>query len=118
MECVYFNMSNNEIRAAIARACGWESIFIEDESVWGNCPADLAYKGERGMTILVYEVPKYTYDLNAMNQAENTLTVREQQKYISILRNICTVAGCWPEMATAAQRAEAFIATIKERSAT
>jgi hypothetical protein len=58
--------------------------------------------------------PDYLKDLNAMQSAENTLSVRDKQGYISILRNICTVAGCWPETATAAQRAEAFLRVINK----
>ena len=86
-------------RIAIAEACG---IVTKDQ--WGPL-----YKTPRG---ILRDCPDYLADLNAMHEAEKVLSVREKQNYISTLRNICVVAGCWPETATADQRAEAFLHTL------
>jgi len=90
-------MNKEKQRIAIAEACGWEPLpeghFHPDNPV--------------GQTM-----PDYLADLNAMHEAWKMLTVRQSQQYIPILRNLCTVFGNWPESATAAQRAEAFLRTI------
>jgi endonuclease YncB( thermonuclease family) len=57
-------------------------------------------------------LPDYLNDLNAMHEALKTQPIRIQQKYIPFLRNLCAVEGSWPEEATAAQRAKAFLRTI------
>jgi hypothetical protein len=89
-------MKPEKQRIAIAEATGWKCSEYSHE-----------------LAKLVAEfTPDYLQDLNAMQSAENTLSVRDKQGYISILRNICTVAGCWPETATATQRAGAFLRTI------
>jgi hypothetical protein len=91
-------MKAEQQRIAIAEATGWKCSEYSHEL--GRLVAQL--------------IPDFIHDLNAMQSAENTLSVRDKQGYISILRNICTVAGCWPETATSAQRAEAFLRTIGE----
>ena len=92
-------------RIAIAEACGWTDIFHNSfPRGWlGRKPNE-----DRDS----YLIPDYPVDLNAMHEAEKVLSVREKQNYISTLRNICVVAGCWPETATADQRAEAFLRTL------
>jgi hypothetical protein len=89
-------MNKEKQRIAIAEACGFKCSEYSDEL--GQLVAEFT--------------PDYLHDLNAMHEVENTLSVRDKQGYISILRNICTVAGCWPETATAAQRARAFLETL------
>ena len=98
-------MTHEAQRIAIAEACGWTDIFHNSfPRGWlGHRPNE-----DRDN----YLIPDYPNDLNAMHEAENTLNVREKQNYISTLRNICVVAGCWPETATADQRAEAFPRTV------
>jgi hypothetical protein len=105
-------MNKEKQRIAIAEACGivgpFDNRWIKEyEEEGGDAYGFTGFeKGE-----LVF-IPDYLQDLNAMHEAENTLSVRDKQGYISILRNICTVAGCWPETATAAQRARAFLETL------
>jgi hypothetical protein len=95
-------------RIAIAEACGW-TVNPDPKDHSGH-----RYYAPKGTSPFLgrHALPEYLNDLNAMKSAENTLSVRGKQDYISILRNICTVAGCWPETATAPQRAEAFLRTI------
>jgi hypothetical protein len=103
-------MNKEKQRIAIAEACGLPKPY---SMCFGKVPNTLCHSVmvtngvKHGMPI-----PDYLQDLNAMHEAENTLSVRDKQGYISILRNICTVAGCWPETATAAQRARAFLETL------
>jgi hypothetical protein len=90
-------------RIAIAEACGWTRY---------NGKEKFQFYSPRGMYARMENLPDYLADLNAMHEAEKVLSVREKQNYISTLRNICVVAGCWPETATADQRAEAFLRTV------
>ena len=98
-------MTPESQRIAIAEACGWRctAAFKEAFACWVK---------PNGMDHQTELLPDYLTDLNAMHEAEDTLSVREKQNYISTLRNICVVAGCWPETATADQRAEAFLRTL------
>lgn len=98
-------MNNEKQRIAIAEACGWRctAAFKEAFACWVK---------PDGMDHQTEYLPDYLNDLNAMHEAEKMLTVRQSQQYIPILRNLCTVFGNWPESATAAQRAEAFLRTI------
>jgi hypothetical protein len=99
-------MNTEKQRIAIAEACGWTDV----KGTKGVHPK-ARFKG-CGYADDWIALPDYLTDLNAMHEVENTLSVRDKQGYISILRNICTVAGCWPETATAAQRARAFLETL------
>jgi hypothetical protein len=92
-------MSPDKQNIAIAEACG-----VVSKDSWGPL-----YKTDRGY---VRGYPEYVYDLNAMHEALKTQPIRVQQKYIPFLRNLCAVEGSWPEEATAAQRAEAFLRTV------
>ena len=106
------NKEQIAVAVAIAKKCGLPVCNNPTYGLSGKLEDSwsLGIEGDRKIPI-----PNYFYDLNAMQSAENTLSVRDKQNYISILRNICTVAGCWPEMATAAQRAEAFLC-VKNKS--
>ena len=103
-------MNKEKQRIAIAEACGMIGPFENSEEWFENGDSD-------GCIIVLRDatgkrVANYLNDLNAMHEAEKMLTVRQSQQYIPILRNLCTVFGNWPESATAAQRAEAFLRTI------
>jgi hypothetical protein len=105
-------MNKEKQRIAIAEACGYRPATPGALGVlrWHDPHHQ---NGDLGNGICyIDELPDYLKDLNATQSAENTLSVRDKQGYISILRNICTVAGCWPETATAAQRAEAFLKAL------
>jgi len=109
-------MKPEQQRIAIAEACGWKMHDHPDclakKEGWVSRNWETWVMNPSGLLVYKHDIPDYLKDLNAMHKAENTLSVRDKQGYISILRNICTVAGCWPETATVAQRAEAFLRTI------
>ena len=110
-------MTHEAQRIAIAEACGWGVLrlscgFYAKHKTEGRISISAASARATQNEAMCDRVPDYPNDLNAMHEAENTLNVREKQNYISTLRNICVVAGCWPETATADQRAEAFLRTL------
>jgi hypothetical protein len=98
-------MTPDDQRIAIAEACGW-TISTNPAFGW--------LKNSEWVGEVARPLPDYLNDLNAMHEAEKAFSVRQAQMYIVILRNLCVVAGCWPETATAAQRAEAFLRTVEK----
>jgi hypothetical protein len=96
-------MSPDKQNIAIAEACGWTKYKGSEK---------FQFYSPRGMYARMENLPKYLVDLNAIHEALKTQPIRVQQKYIPVLRNLCSVAGNWPEEATAAQRAEAFLRTV------
>ena len=90
-------MTNEQINIAIAEACGWDS-------------DDIA----RGYTLCQFSesVPNYCNDLNAMHEAEK---IFDNALYCRYIDELCTQAIKGKNsmyLATAAQRAEAFLKTI------
>ena len=108
-------MNKEQQRIAIAEACGLGSreqlaALLEDyEEAFA-----LAYYNDRAAPTT--PIPDYLYDLNAMHEAEKELYARPNKSdgtvwayvYESHLINITTTEI----IATAAQRAEAFLKTI------
>ena len=96
-------MTDEQINAAIAEACGWTNVSARHRS--GRCPgADELYVGHEFL-------PDYCSDLNAMHEAENFLRdanllfeygmhITNSHHYEYLLR------------ATARERAEAFLRTL------
>ena len=121
-------MDKNRQRIAIAEACGWKEcrftpaaqLSEKPFNVWttskliGIHPFDDKHDGEKGL-------PDYPHSLQAMHEAEKTLSCTlfvkdtdgmrtEVNLYLTWLTRIC---GNSPiAFATAAQRAEAFLRTI------
>jgi len=105
-------MTDNEINAAIAEACGWTEI--------GEC--ENGGFRVRGFPPDKYEahrkpIPKYTCDLNAMHEAEKVLSLQQEKDYFANIKEIVgdniwyrTVGKTY--RATARQRAEAFLWAI------
>jgi len=90
-------MSNDQINAAIAKACGW----MPDNRGLGWLSPHGYYAPE----------PDYCTDLNEMHEAEKVLT--DDQREVFYPRNL----GAWQRpfnviYATARQRAEAFLRTL------
>jgi hypothetical protein len=90
-------MTNEQINAAIAEACGW----TPDNRGLGWLSPHGYYAPE----------PDYCSDLNAMHEAEKVLT--DDQREVFYPRNL----GAWQRpfnviYATARQRAEAFLRTV------
>jgi hypothetical protein len=112
-------MTDQEMRIAIAKACGkcFGSMFIE--SVGG----DLCAKCHKDRNDPIHHHPDYPNDLNAMHEAEKTLTTKEQQELYCYLLSIrCQVReelNTLPKLSPfefvsseSYQRAKAFLRTI------
>lgn len=106
-------MTDQEIRIAIAEACGFE--WKGTKPYAGATHPDVCLWSRTTDTIN-YKIPDYPNDLNAMAEAEKTLRDSQTPHYVAILSNICGSAGGkaigWPYItATARQRATAFLKT-------
>lgn len=102
-------MTDEQINAAIADACGWTDFVVHPE--FGLMGVEPNTHGLRTA------VPFYVYDLNAMHEAEMALTkeqVREYQTYMyDMACEIDNTSGRWmPYSATARYRAEAFLKAL------
>lgn len=99
-------MSPKAQRLAIAKHVGWkqkEDCWVAPNGdVWPVMQGCPAY--EYGTNIL----PDYTWDLNAMHEAESTMECPEQ--YETELIRVCKETPSWH--ATAPQRAEAFLRAL------
>ena len=120
-------MTPEEQRIAIAEACGWTCCgCVEGCTPHGLSPSfsvhDYSFKEVMAMEVPIGDLPDYLNDLNAMHEAEKLLTEDQISNYGSFLKGKDneTVSLYAPEhreiakvaMATAAQRAEAFLRTI------
>lgn len=100
-------MTDEQINQRIAEACGWTDIkphswHPRKNELWGG------RKGIRNM------IPDYLNDLNAIHEAEKTLGQALYCKYIDKLCDQAIKGNNCMYFATAAQRAEAFLRTIKK----
>jgi hypothetical protein len=96
-------MSPEAQRIAIAEACGFKNIRLSEA---GGIYAEGSFKcGTTG-------IPDYLNDLNAMHEAEETL-VSYIPNFILFLDNLKYISPLNGVRATAAQRAEAFLRTLK-----
>jgi len=100
-------MSPEAQRIKIAEACGW--VMRKNVSDW-LAPDGMVYQNWGGFT----SCPDYLNDLNAMHEAEQTLTGNQGGDYVSYLWLIIQRDKSRPASwhATAAQRCEAFLRTI------
>lgn len=104
-------MTPTEINIAIAEACGWTDIRTERHPASADLLWTVGSLGA-GTHGILKPIPDYYHDLNAMHEAENTLkgewTIGE---YIKQLAFVCSVTPNYAgvAVATAAQRAEAFL---------
>lgn len=88
-------MTNEQINAAIAEACGWTDMPIID-GMYGQTP-----------------VPNYCTDLNAMHEAEEALLQGAAPGVWECFRNkLRSKYGEDDIHTTARQRAEAFLRTL------
>ena len=95
-------------RIAIAEACGWTDVHLQDDGhLYGKPPKEHYYSPN---------VPSYLSDLNAMHEAEKVLT--DDQLWMYRRKLSCLFADHTDDgylkaiFATAAQRAEAFGLTL------
>jgi hypothetical protein len=91
-------MTDEQINAAIAKACGWTEFR---DNVTAKAPGEQLNR--------VFFIPDYCNNLNAMHNAEATLT--EDQLW-RMAREIERNDEQWYFRATAQQRAEAFLKTL------
>jgi hypothetical protein len=96
-------MTDKQINAAIAEACGWKDIFEHPEFGLMGVAKD-THGCRTG-------IEDYTHDLNAMHEAERVLAGMQQGYYWGYLQHI-TDNGFEQLHATARQRAEAFLRTL------
>jgi hypothetical protein len=101
-------MTDEQINAAIAEACGWTQVNAEHRS--GKAP-NADYVG-------VEFIPDYSNDLNAMHEAEayliknTTMLDYTDQLYDLACKSLKELKIWNPYGATARQRAEAFLKTL------
>lgn len=113
-------MNENDQLIAIAEACGWKRFRWtrgqHNYSTW--VAPDEIFPPSVGSEHFVQRLrlPDYTHDLNAMREAEKTLTPLQRNRYSDMLRRIAFTeeeSVYWDcAHATAAQRAEAFLKTL------
>ena len=94
-------MTNEQINIAIAEVCGWK--YEKNET---HAPDGAFWWSKKP------EFPDYCNDLNAMHEAEK---IFDNALYCRYIDELCTQAikgkNCM-YLATAAQRAEAFLKTV------
>ena len=122
-------MTDEQINAAIAEACGWNVTT----SSFGIPPTQTAFSKLHGYD----ELPNYCNDLNAMHEAEQELLKDSFQNVLYeivweiYINNLCQtiheyhvkhnkdriermIPQKWVQHATARQKAEAFLRTIEK----
>jgi hypothetical protein len=96
------SMNLEQQRIAIAEACGHVLRVVgSDRERWWH-KAGIGHYGDDSL-------PDYPSDLNAMHEAEKVLAGTQVRDYCGHLSRI---SRGFPEFATAAQRAEAFLRTL------
>jgi hypothetical protein len=93
-------MTDEQINEAIAEACGWKEIT--------NCTCGGKKRGCPPGGHASSHTPDYCNDLNAMHEAEKTLTRKHFKDYLMELLGFIDE----PILATARWRAEAFLLTL------
>ncbi len=124
-------MSLDEINIAIAEHLGWTFSLEKEDGIWenyalrspdGRCRSQHGLGPENLRTpesiseagrYPAYMLPNYHGDLNAMREADGTLSGVALVKYEMHLASITQLRGRSHAIrATAAQRAEAFLRTV------
>lgn len=99
-------MTEQDQRIAIAEAAGFTNVHRAEHGTWcGIAPGSLSE--------LTWPLPDYLNDLNAMHEAEETLTgaqcLEYEQHLNAVTKRIRHITAFGMIHATAAQRAEAFL---------
>jgi hypothetical protein len=104
-------MTDEQINAAIAEACGWTECRLVAKVVLSTLRAPVAYGIPPNGT---YEIAclNYCIDLNAMHEAEKVMDSDELFRGYYLALYDITQSTRWPICATARQRAEAFLRTL------
>jgi hypothetical protein len=105
-------------RIAIAEACGWTAT-VDDDQFWRATRADGSMTSDLWCSMSsVWNVgiPDYLNDLNAMHEAQNSLTAEQARCYDRELQKIgyrnCLAGAFWLWHFPAKWKAEAFLRTI------
>jgi hypothetical protein len=96
-------MTEEQINIAIAKACGWEQ--VEGEECFFDNGSEQIY---------IENIFDYCNDLNAMHEAEKIFDHALYCRYINELCDITIKGNNSMYMATAVQRAEAFLKTLNK----
>ena len=102
-------MTNRAINKAIAEYLSWKELdfHLDGKRILGKRPS--FHNGKIVSYTVDQYVPNYCRDLNAMHEAENSLTTSQMTTMSQYLyRRLGMLWG----FATASQRAEAFLRTI------
>lgn len=109
---------NEQIKIKIAEVCGWEPYPAENVGATARLfNGSVWYRHAESNTIATpSQLPDYCNDLNAMHDAEKSLTLAQFWNYADLLKYM--VVGELGEdtyiTATARQRAEAFLRTLNK----
>ncbi len=108
--------TTEEKRIAIAEACGWTTVHENRGKIVGFVP-DSEMMDSQGADEMLFEVPDYFKDLNAMHEAELTMTGTQYDLWCgclseSFIDNKDRDKGLGIYSASAPQRAEAFGLTL------
>jgi len=105
-------MTDEQINIAVAKACGWK--LIEDDPNY-----EPHFEDPDGYKIAVglhkHRIPNYSNDLNAIHEAEKTLSEEQWENHNFIL---CNLVGGYSKTnkeaihASSRQKAEAFLEAI------
>ena len=115
-------MSNDELNTKVALFCGYIRHSMQEitdrlrvkGAIIPNISTDSYWTNPAGQIV---SVPRYCSDLNSMHEAEKTLTEKQFNMYIDALWNACGGASgkTGAIIASARQRAEAFVITMGEK---
>lgn len=93
-------MTDNEINAAIAEACGWKHV------------RGYHWKNPNGLSMFEWDMFDYCNDLNAMHEAEKALAGTNMFVMGIHIERLVSRHGQHYFHATARERAEAFLRTL------
>jgi hypothetical protein len=104
-------MDKQKQRIKIAEACGWDWYGLPGELEKDKRPNGPWFGPSNDAEQLYVDgIPDYLNDLNAMHEAEKTLDDRQRLRYMSRLTE--ATSHMTYHLATATQRAEAFLRTL------
>ena len=107
-------MNPEQQRIAIAEACGWKNADHPDVMKFkqGWTMPEKWCMDPNGELRFNHDRPNYLHDLNAMHEAEKTLTDKAHEEFRLNLYDVIGDDSRLIVSSTAAQRAEAFLCTI------
>jgi hypothetical protein len=106
-------MTDEQMRIAIAEACGFGGEFSKRWILEVGMEGEDKFAFAATRNNLDEEVPAYPNDLNAMHEAEETLTANQRLHYANRVALIADQGWGFKALhANARQRAEAFLRTL------